>query len=346
MRQGFLSYWRPAALLVAALAFASGPAGAQSPPRITASAARQIQAIQSIKTSRTVAQGKIESRLLMAVLKQNRDTRLSALPTFRYVTPDADGKIEVDIDARTTADVKPVVDKVQALGGEVRTFHIRYRAVRARVPLGAVEDLAAFDGVLKVHLARKPFTSAINVSQGDVAHRAVDARHFFGVTGAGVKICVLSTGVDSLAALQASGDLPPGVDVLPGQAGSGDEGSAMLEIVHDLAPGAQLGFATANPDVATFAANIIALKDAGCNIIADDVLYLVESPFQDLDIADAVNQVTAAGVLYFSSAGNEGNVGDGTAGHWEGNFVDSGIGVAKFAGTAHNFAGTTGTQIY
>ena len=112
MRQGFLPYWRPVSFLVAVLALASGPAGAQGPPRITASAARQIQAIRSIKTSRTVAQGKLESRLLMAVLKLHRDSRLSALPAFRYVTPDADGKIEVDIDARTTADVKPVVDQV------------------------------------------------------------------------------------------------------------------------------------------------------------------------------------------------------------------------------------------
>src|SRR5262249_19990066 len=159
------------------------------------------------------------------------------------------------------------------------------------------------DGVRKVRLAQKSYKHAINVSQGDVAHRAAEARSFFGYDGSGVKICVLSDGVDSLATLQASGDLPPAVDVLPGQAGEGDEGSAMLEIVHDLAPGAQLGFATADPDVATFATNIIALKDSGCNVIVDDVLYLVESPFQDLDIAEAVNQVTAAGVLYFSSAG-------------------------------------------
>ena len=39
---------------------------------------------------------------------------------------------------------------------------------------------------------------------------------------------------------------PDRVTVLPGEAGvEGDEGTAMLEIVHDLAPGAELYFATA-----------------------------------------------------------------------------------------------------
>jgi hypothetical protein len=54
--------------------------------------------------------------------------------------------------------------------------------------------------------------------------------------------------------------------VLPGQAGSGDEGSAMLEIVHDLAPGAQLMFATAFGSQASFAANILALRAAGADV--------------------------------------------------------------------------------
>src|SRR6185503_12185078 len=78
-------------------------------------------------------------------------------------------------------------------------------------------------------------------SQGDAKHRADSARAIFGVGGAGVKIGVLSDGVTNLAASQALGDLGA-VTVLPGQAGSGDEGTAMLEIIHDLAPGAQLYF--------------------------------------------------------------------------------------------------------
>ena len=42
-------------------------------------------------------------------------------------------------------------------------------------------------------------------------------------------------------------------------------------------------------------------------MIVDDVVYYAESPFQDGVVARAVNQVTSAGALYFSSAGNEGN---------------------------------------
>ncbi|MFD0814268.1 S8 family serine peptidase [Amycolatopsis umgeniensis] len=184
-------------------------------------------------------------------------------------------------------------------------------------------------------------------SEGDRAHNADTARQQFGVTGVGTKICALSDGVDSLATSQARGELPAGVDVIPGQEGDGDEGTAMLEIIHDLAPNASLGFASAFNSDASFADNIRKLRfDAHCDVIVDDVLYFKESPFQDWIIAQAVNDVTANGALYFSSAGNEGNVADGTSGHWEGDFVDSGKSVGKFAGTAHNFAGAAGNQIF
>jgi len=153
-------------------------------------------------------------------------------------------------------------------------------------------------------------------SEGDVTHRANTARGTFNVDGTGIKIGVLSNGVVNLAASQAAGDLGP-VTILPGQTGSGDEGTAMLEIVHDLAPGAQLFFATANSTPGTFATNIRNLRTAGCDIIIDDVFYFVETPFQDGQdpaivsntnggaVTQAVNDVTAAGALYFSSAGND-----------------------------------------
>jgi len=176
-------------------------------------------------------------------------------------------------------------------------------------------------------------------SAGDAAHGADLARSFFGVNGAGVKIGVLSDSVDHLAASIASGDLPPVVEVLPGQSGvpGSGEGTAMLEIIHDLAPGAQLAFATAFISDQSFADNIRALREAGCDIIVDDIIYANESPFQDGVIAQAVNEVTADGAFYFSSAGNDGNFNDGTSSVWEGDFRAGGTLASLPGGIVHNF---------
>ena len=132
-------------------------------------------------------------------------------------------------------------------------------------------------------------------SQADITHRTAVFRGLTGVIGAGVKIGVLSDGVAHLAAAQASGDLGA-VTVLPGQAGSGDEGTAMLELIHDIAPGAQLYFATAFTSITSFAQNIRDLRTAGCDIIVDDVGYFVESPFQDGQ-APSVVSPTNGGVV-------------------------------------------------
>ena len=185
-------------------------------------------------------------------------------------------------------------------------------------------------------------------SQGDTTHRAFIARGTFNVDGTGIKIGVLSDGVDSLTVSQGTGDLGP-VTVLPGAGGFGDEGTAMLEIIHDLAPGAQLYFATAVDGLPAFAQNIRDLRTAGCDIILDDVGYFVESPFQDGQAptvvspnnsglaTQAVNDVVASGALYFSSAANSGNLNDGTSGTWEGDFADGGTLSLLPGGKVHDF---------
>jgi len=173
-----------------------------------------------------------------------------------------------------------------------------------------------------------------------------------------LKIGVLSDGVTSLALSQATGDLPPTcgtppcITVLSGQTGSGDEGTAMLEIIHDMAPGASLFFATANNSITSFAQNIRDLRTAGCDIIVDDVFYFVETPFQDGQTAavlsttqagvvtQAVNDVVADGALYFSSAGNEGNEDSNTSGAFEGDFNGVASGAPLPAGNVHSFGGT------
>lgn len=186
--------------------------------------------------------------------------------------------------------------------------------------------------------------------EADAAHRITQARNQFGFNGTGIKIGVISDGVSNLKISQTR-DALGNVKVLSGQTGDGDEGTAMLELIHSLAPGAELYFATADPDPAAFAQNIRELRHVGCDIIVDDIKYLNEAVFQDgqapgvispLDcgiIAQAVNDVTRDGALYFSSAGNEGNVAKTTAGVWEGAFLDGGAapGILTGAGRIHNF---------
>jgi len=189
-------------------------------------------------------------------------------------------------------------------------------------------------------------------SQGYISHTANQVVAM-GINGTGVKVGVLSDSASAarVAALMGTGDLGPGTTVLPGLGSSGtDEGTAMMEIVQDIAPGAQIYFATANGGQAAMAANIASLAAAGCTIIVDDITYLAEAAFQDGPIAQAVNTFTAAGGLYFSSAGNSGDVSHGTSGTWEGDFLNGGavtsgpIFAIEGAGFFHNF-GTAGSPV-
>jgi subtilisin-like proprotein convertase family protein len=180
-------------------------------------------------------------------------------------------------------------------------------------------------------------------SQGSRAHGADRARKYFGTAGSGIRVGVLSDSDDFKEQSIASGDLGADTVTLPGQDGrpGSGEGTAMMEIVHDLAPGAQLFFATAFASPESFADNIRALRFTyHCDVIVDDVVYYFEAPYQDDIIAQAVDDVTTDGALYFSSAGNEGNYDDGTSGTWEGDFRSGGTLATLPSGyTVHDFGG-------
>ncbi|MBN9740781.1 hypothetical protein DMP23_06605 [Amycolatopsis sp. A1MSW2902] len=316
-----------------------------------------ISALQGIKKTLTPAERKQSSQLVVEK-RLRADRGLAALlPDYRTGLPVTQaGTISVDIAGTAGA---AIAKAVRAAGGTVQSTSSN-GSVRAQLPLNAVDRIAARADVRQVQPATQAMTwnepdaqrqqlakkavAAVQVSEGDKTHGADTARTQYGVNGTGVKVCVLSDGVNSLKKSQDAGELPA-VDVLPGQAGSGDEGTAMLEIVHDLAPGATLGFATAFTSESSFADNIRALRSTGkCTVIVDDVAYFDESPFQDTQVAQAVNDVTAAGALYFSSAGNSGNLTDGTSGYYEGDFRSSGTALPGVTGTPHDFDPGSGVQ--
>ena len=78
----------------------------------------------------------------------------------------------------------------------------------------------------------------------------------------------------------------------------------MMQIIHDVAPGANLSFHTAFTGQVNFAQGIRDLANAGARVVVDDVIYFAEPMFQDGIIAQAVDEVHAQGVAYFSAAGN------------------------------------------
>ncbi len=190
--------------------------------------------------------------------------------------------------------------------------------------LPAVGEVARVGGVTEVlaPIVRGADCGGSVTSEGDTQLNAANARASFGVDGSGVTVGILSDSFDRnptaathAAGDVASGDLPgPGspcgsstpVGVLDDSEAEGaDEGRAMAQIVHDLAPGASIDFATAFNGELGFVANIKALVAAGAKVIADDVAYFEEPFFQDGPVAVAANEASAAGVSYFSAVGND-----------------------------------------
>lgn len=234
------------------------------------------------------------------------------------------------------------------------------RALSERMAKVAEQDLAQSASSEDAPPGEVIPTVGSRTSQGDATHRANTVRSQLGVNGGGICVGVISDSFNSLGAAGAdvaNGDLPgpanPNGHLAPvGLAGSGDyaggsdEGRAMLQIVHDLAPGARLYFATAFGSIADFANNIRALRGIAanpgtfgnvspkCDILVDDVYYFVETGLHDGQSApsdtnmaivnQAVNDVVADGALYFSSIGNSGSAAQGTAAAWEGDFVGIG----------------------
>jgi hypothetical protein len=223
-----------------------------------------------------------------------------------------------------------------AAGAGMKVLHVseRYRVLTVAVPpselraLASARELASITEALAPQVGSTASPNAVGkrrtaqacspvVSEGDEQLNAETARSVYGVDGSGVKVGVLSDSYDDLGGAAtdiANGELPgaanpcghPGaVAVLADYGADGsDEGRAMLQIVHDLAPGANLAFATAFNGLFDFADRIGQLRDNGATVITDDVTYFAEPMFQQGPVGVAVNDVASSGVTYSSSAGN------------------------------------------
>jgi len=267
---------------------------------------------------------------------------LAAQSRHLGLPPDGPGSLLRDggrvlITARLSRSLGVALPSLRDAGARVVSANPQIRTVSLSAPPSRLPGLAAVPGVESVWQLRAPLVrtpaghceGGASISEGLGQLQVDDARAAFELRGKGQIVGVLSDSYDVAggAATDAlddvlSGDLPgPAgtcadqqlpVDVLAeGPAEGGDEGRAMLQIVHDLAPHASLAFATAFESEESFAENIerLALPSAeggaGAGTIVDDVAWFEEPFFQDGPIAVAIDDVTAEGVSYLTAAGND-----------------------------------------
>ena len=226
------------------------------------------------------------------------------------------------------------LDAIENLGAEIVSANEFVGIVEAWVPFDQVDELASLESVdfVRLPMAGILQTGLVN-SAGDAILNVDDVRAQLSVDGTGIRIGVISDGVDHLAMVQggANPDLPA-ITINPARPGTidngEDEGTAMLEIIHDLAPGAQLFFSSGISGQVAMVDSIFWLLDQGVDVIVDDLGFFDQHYFSDDVVAQAVEAAIDAGVTYLTSAGNQAQM------HYQGQWNNAG-GVHDFDPTAN-----------
>jgi hypothetical protein len=227
------------------------------------------------------------------------------------------GRVEVNVHSTLTKYLNGLIANLQSWGMSFVSMAPWQNMITGFLPITRIAALPTLPNFASVTPVYAPVTRTGGAeSQGDTVIGASAFRIATGETGAGIMVGGISNTVNQvdggIAESQLTGDLPAsGVyviqDGLPMHAT--DEGRAMLEIVHDVAPDAQLAFHTGTISPENMADGIRQLAAAGSKVIFDDIGWFDSPFFNDGVIAQAVDQVTAKGVFYASAAGNEGNQG-------------------------------------
>ncbi len=290
------------------------------------------RAVESKPENRTPAEQKLESALLEIVNQIAIDSSLAKnaaksepaglsdteRPQHLIVRADDQDRVFVMVSPSVGFTTSDVDTAVIAFGGrydianapEVRVAPF----VEAWIPVLFIKAFAARQEVSGIRRVLDPMTNTGSVESLGVSRlRADAAMSVLNITGSGVKVGVMSDDCSSgpngyLKTSISTGNIDSNFVSLsdPDSLTGSHEGLAMSEIVQDVAPKAQIYFATAEGGHTQFGDNMYALANAGCKVICDDIEYLDEPVFQDGDLAGYVNDLCANhGVVYISSAGNQ-----------------------------------------
>ena len=223
----------------------------------------------------------------------------------------------------------PDLDALKALGATGIVQSDALKVVQAWVPAAELRAASTLTGVSRVGLPRyamhkrampvgpKHETGSVD-TQGDTILGATQFRKQTGITGQGISVGVISDGDTHATDSQKSGDLPANIVNDPNDAGSfkssGDEGTAMMEIIYDLAPGVkQLDFCGPQSTV-DFITCLNDFAGESANIVVDDLQFPGSAMFSDDDFNTAVKSFATKhpAIPLITAAGND------ALGYWQG----------------------------
>ena len=281
---------------------------------------KRILPVEKDKSNLTEAQKKLSTDLLQLVnpgslppgqTTENLELQMQNLGQFRRagsVSAEVDGKVAGDlvyvyIYLKPPAETRVIEPYVWEITDRDEENHLAV----AWVEVNELEALASQEVVCTIRTVMPPLVVTGSVTtEGDAIHRTSDVRTTYSQNGSGMKVGIISNGVNHWTAARNSGDLPANLHVLSNTVG-GDEGTAMLEIVYDMVPGADLYFHDCGNNTVAFNSAIDDLVAAGCDVICDDIGWIAEPFFEDGIVASHVASVLAShDIVYVSSAGNAG----------------------------------------
>lgn len=240
-----------------------------------------------------------------------------------------------------TTDLEPLKKSLEASG--IRVTASSQNLVDIAIPLALIEKamlsgdpggvfshITGLEHVVRIRLPRTTLHDRGEVETESLLMINAPAWHQAGFTGAGVKVGVLDLGFRYYRDLIGS-DLPDTVVARSFIAGveledtDSEHGTAVGEIIYDIAPDAQLFFAAYDTDVEELQA-IDWLLEQGVQIISHSASSIY-GPMDGSSLeALTVNQVVENGVLWVNSAGNMGE------NHYRSVFIDEdGDGFHEFA---------------
>ena len=180
-------------------------------------------------------------------------------------------------------------------------------------PLNALLRLADLSGIAYIRPPLAP--QALALSQG-VALTGADQLQSQGTRGQNSTVAVIDLGFAGLSTAQSRGELPGGVQTYDfsgsGLQSTSSHGTAVAEIVHDMAPDADLVLMKISDEVDLENAIDRAIQ-MGVDVVNHSVAWFNTSFYDGTGpINDAVRRARNAGILWVNAAGNYGQR------HWQG----------------------------